>query len=268
MKLSEIYKIAEEIAPKKLSDEACQRLSLYDNSGILIDAGEDIEGAVFSLDLSFAAIEKAKRMGANLIVTHHPAIYGKMGEIRFDDEYLTGAKITECLKNSISVIGMHLNLDFADGGTDECLMDGVVQAAKGEKGTPRIANVLSEGGYGRVYDLPEISLRELSENMRTVFSTNRILTYGEGEKKIRRAASFCGAGADAKEVLFALHSGADALISSDFKHHVITLATESGLAVIALTHYASENFGFKKYYQKICQRIDIPCVYHTDENLL
>ena len=104
MKLSEIYALANSVAPKSLSDEACRTYSFYDNSGILIDAGEDIKGVVFSLDLSFAAIEKAKETGANLIITHHPAIYGKIGDIRYDDEYLTGAKITACLKNSISVI--------------------------------------------------------------------------------------------------------------------------------------------------------------------
>ena len=267
MKLSEIYKIADEIAPKKLSDEACS-IGFYDNSGILIDTGEDIKKVLFSLDFSFAAIEKAIETGANLIVTHHPAIYGKLGEIRFDDEHLTGAKVTKCLKNSISVISMHLNLDFADGGTDESLMEGILLSLNSEEKNVTVMTQVVEGGYGRVYDVNPTPLKILAENMKTTFSTNRILVYGEEEKIINRIASFCGAGANEKEILFALKSGADAVVSSDFKHHVLTMALESGLSVVALTHYASENYGFKKYYQKICQRIEIPCVYHTDEELL
>ena len=105
------------------------------------------------------------------------------------------------------------------------------------------------------------------ENMKKEFSSNRILFYGAGERKIRRAASFCGAGGDEEGVAFAQKTGADVIISSDFKHHVITMAQESGLAVIALTHYASENYGFEKYYKKIRERVKIPCVYHTEDKL-
>ena len=270
MKLSEIYKVADGIAPKKLSDEACA-IGYYDNSGILIDTGDEIKKVLFSLDFSFSAIEKAMEQGANLIVTHHPAIYGKLGELCFDDEHLTGAKVVKCLKNSISVISMHLNLDFAIGGTDESLMEGISRSAdskSNEWSEPSVMTRLSEGGYGRSYAVKEIDLKTLTENMKKVFSTNRILVYGDGEKKVRRIASFCGAGANEKEVLFALDSGADVIVSSDFKHHVITMARELGLAVIALTHYASEDYGFKKYYEKISQRLDVPCVYHTDEELL
>ena len=54
-------------------------------------------------------------------------------------------------------------------------------------------------------------------------------------------------GADEEAVAFAVKNGADVIVSSDFKHHVLTLANEKGIAVIALTHYASENYGFKKY---------------------
>ena len=57
MKLSEIYQIADSLAPKALSDEYCAKYGAYDNSGILLDTGEEIRSAVFSLDLSFLAIE-------------------------------------------------------------------------------------------------------------------------------------------------------------------------------------------------------------------
>jgi putative NIF3 family GTP cyclohydrolase 1 type 2 len=114
----------------------------------------------------------------------------------------------------------------------------------------------------------EITLESLVAKAKEVFNTNRILFYGNKEKVIRRAASFCGSGGDEEGVAFAQKTGADVMISSDFKHHVITMAQESGLAVIALTHYASENYGFEKYYKKIRQQVGIPCVYHTDENLL
>ena len=271
MRIDEFYKIADELAPKALSDEYCRLYGAYDNSGILLDTGEDIRGAVFSLDFSFAAIEKAIGAGANLIVTHHPAIYGKIGDIRVSDFEPLNKKIVKCLKNGISVISMHLNLDGAENGTDESLAQGVARAAGDEalkKEGVAIMQPLTGGGYGRAYDVRGIALARLAKNLQDELESERILFYGDGEKTIKRVASFCGAGADERAVEFAVKEGADALISADIKHHVVALALECGLSVIALTHYASEHYGFKKYYQKICQRANLPCVYHTDEALL
>ena len=81
MKLSEVYKIADEIAPKRLSDEYCRNVNGYDNSGLLIEACDEVKGILFSLDLTNAAIDEAIANGVNLIITHHPVIYGKIDHI-------------------------------------------------------------------------------------------------------------------------------------------------------------------------------------------
>ena len=270
MQLSEIYKIADAIAPKRLSDEICQNPDWYDNSGILLDAGEEIQGILFSLDWSLEAVDAAIAAGANLIVTHHPAIYGKLANARYDDESMTGKKLVKCLRNGISVISMHLNLDLADGGTDESLMQGIMRSAGSNDGAGKaeILHSVSAGGYGRAYDVPRIALKTLAENMKKTFSTDRVSVYANGVETVMRVASFCGGGADEASVLFAKRQGANAIVSSDFKHHVLTLARESGLAVITLTHYASENYGFEKFYEKIRRQVEIPCFYHTDYALL
>lgn len=268
MKLSEMYALLNDLADKSLSDEYCARFHAYDNSGILVDCGEEIKGVLFTLDLTYAAIDEALKRGANLIVTHHPVIYGKIGDIRVGDDALLGGKLVKCLRNGISVVSMHLNLDVAKGGIDESLMTGVRLAAGGGEGDADEMHALANGAYGRSYPVNEISLASLAENIKKQFSSDRVVYYGDGNRKIRRAASFCGAGGDEEGVAFAKKTGADVMISSDFKHHVLTMAQESGLAVIVLTHYASENYGFQKYYEKICRQVEIPCVYHTDENLL
>ncbi len=267
MKLSEVYEIANEIAPKRISDEMCEKYGWYDNSGILVDVGEEITGILFSLDLSAAAIDEAIAKGANLIITHHPAIYGKISRIDYFDEGLLGKKLITCIRNGISVIAMHLNLDAAEGGIDESMMQGVALAAGG---TPKLYAkqlVMTEGAYGRVYEIEKISLNALAQGLKSVFSTARVEVYGE-EKTLSRVASFCGSGADEKAIAFAVAEGAEIMISADFKHHVLALALERGLSVITLTHYAAESYGFKNYYEKISRRVSIPCVYHEDRDLL
>lgn len=280
MKLSDIYQIADKIAPVCLSHEYCKNYDAYDNSGILVDTGDDIEGILFTLDLSLAAIDEAIEQGANLIITHHPVIYGKISHVCEWDPL--GKKLVKCIKNGISVISMHLNLDLAAGGTDESLMQGICLAAGGKHadGMGSMHAVLVEplgnnqplrGTYGRVYDIPPCSLKDLAIGLGKEFSTERVLYYGDKDRTIKRVASFCGAGVDEEAISYALDNEgneADVIVSSDFKHHLISQALEEGLAVIILTHYASENYGFKNYYEKIRRQVKIPCIFHTDNNLL
>lgn len=276
MLLSEVYQIADEIAPKALSDEMCAKYGFYDNSGLLVEAGENVHSILFSLDFSEGAVARAIEEKVDLIITHHPAIYGKIGDICLDNPL--GKKLVRCLQNGISVISMHLNLDTAKGGTDESLRDGILHVCSKMTGAGTSLNtnslneiyqvLLTQGAYGRVYNVPEITENALVEGLREEFKTSRVLLYGTGERKINRVASFCGAGADEGAIMFAKANGAEVIISSDFKHHLLTMAQEMGVSVVVLTHYASEDYGFKEYYKKICQRTGLRCVYHTDTNLL
>ncbi len=267
MKLNEIYKIADSIAPKRLSDEYCAASGAYDNSGVLLDAGDEIVGILCALDFTESAVDKAIALGANLLITHHPAIYGKIGDIRVGEPL--GRKIIQCIQNGISVISMHLNLDCAIDGIDESLMQGVrlASGAKREAAGFEILHKISQGGYGKAYDVEEIALGKLVENINKEFETERTLVYGDRNKKIRRVASFCGAGGDVESVDFAKECGADLFISSDVKHHILIYAKEMGLATAVLSHAAAETYGFKKYYEKIRRAVDLPCEWHADDLL-
>ena len=121
MKLKEIYAEIDARYPKRLSDDYVAAYGGHDNSGILIDPGREIGGAVFSLDLSQGAIDAAERAGANLIVTHHPAIFFPVSSLRADEPL--GARLLRAVGLGIGVISMHLNLDCAPGGIDERTSD-------------------------------------------------------------------------------------------------------------------------------------------------
>ena len=268
MKVNQIYSVIEKIAPKCLSDEYCALYDAYDNSGILVDTGEEINSVLFSLDFSLSAVQQAIENNAKLIVTHHPAIYGKIADICVGDFEPLGSKLNLCIKHGISVISMHLNLDCASGGIDESLQQGVLQATATDKTQTTIMHPVKDSGYGRVYQITPTNLDILVKNLQTVFTTKRVSLYKNGNSTVKKVASFCGGGADEQAVRFAVEQGADAIISSDFKHHILALAREKGLSVIALTHYASENYGFYQFYKKISQSIEIPSEYFTDEELL
>ena len=276
MNVKELFNVINEIAPKSLSDEYCEKYSAYDNSGVLIDTGAEVVGVCFSLDFSFDAIDCAVKNGANVLVTHHPAIYGKIGDIAVSETNPLKEKLIACIQKGISVISMHLNLDCAKDGIDEMLAQAIMRAT-GETDDTRICaeiekatvmHPLCVGGYGRVYPVKESTLNGLVAGLKKELNAERVTVYGEEEKKIARVASFCGGGADEQAVAFAIQTGADAVISSDFKHHIITTLTERGVAVIALTHYATETYGFEKFYQKISRKIALSCYYCKEEKYL
>ncbi len=255
MKLKEIYEAADGLAPFALSEEYIQR-GAYDNSGVMLDCGREIGGVLFSLDLSLAAAEEAKKRGCNLIFTHHPAIWEGV-------KHLDGAHtpaLFACVKEGISVLSAHLNLDAAEGGIDECLMRGL-----GGKQPLAVMETLSRGGYGRVYDVPPCTAEAFAAHVRQEFGTERIVLYGQNP--VKRVASFCGGGFSAEALSFALAQGADTLVSSDAKHHLLAEAAERGANVLLLTHYAAESYGFARFAARMAEKLSVPCVFYADERL-
>lgn len=252
-----VLKILEEVAPLKISDDFCKKFKMYDNSGVIINCGREVDGALFSLDLSEAAVNEAIKRGYNLIVTHHPAIYG--GIDRFDLPCDAHARaLAACLKNDISVISMHLNMDAAPDGIDSFLM-------KGLGGTEcRILATVEGGGYGRVYGVQPVDFNLFVKNLSKEFSTEPLL-HGKDERTVKKVASFCGAGGDDDAVAFAKQNGADVVVSSDLSHHRIVELVESGIAVVQITHYAAESYGFGKIYDKIKNKLNVPLSFFFDE---
>jgi dinuclear metal center YbgI/SA1388 family protein len=260
VKLNELLKTLEEIAPVSLSDEFCQKCGAYDNSGIIIDSDNDVNGVLFSLDFSLGAITEAKKRGINTIVTHHPAIYHGITRLHTQTDPLAMA-IEKCIKAGISVISMHLNYDSAPLGIDYYLMRGL----GGEEEETMIH--LSLGGYGRAYDVEPTTFAKYVEKVKTEFDSDKILVYGNPKKVISRVASFCGAGADEQAIEFSAEQKVDLFVSSDLKHHQITDLLARGINVLQLTHYASEIYGFKRIVQKINEKLTVPTCLYRDKGL-
>lgn len=259
MTVEEVFSFLENnVAPVKLSDDFCAKYKMYDNSGIVINCGQPVTGALFSLDLSAAAAEEAVKLGYNLIVTHHPAIYG--GVSRFDLATNPHSRaLATCLKHGISVISMHLNWDAAPHGIDYYLMRGLGGA------DCKVLCDIQGGGYGRVYEIAPVTKAEFLKSISQNFNTQRAVCHGSAEGQVKKVASFCGAGCDDNSIAFAKAQKVDVFVSSDLKHHQICELVESGITVIQLTHYSAENYGFNQIYQNIKTKLQTPSSYFFDE---
>lgn len=262
MKPNDMLALLEKIAPVSLSDEFCKKYGMYDNSGIIINCGEEIRGALFTLELSRKAVEEAKANGFNIIVTHHPAIYGGINRFDIEDDPQAAA-LADCIKNGISVISMHLNFDAAPEGIDFNLMRGL-----GGENAEKIYMPVTGGGYGRVYAVKPQSFKTYADCCAKEFSSARVLAYGDKARQVKKVASFCGAGCNEKAIAFAKLNGADVFVSSDMKHHEILALLEAGINVLHMTHYAAENYGFEKIYLKLEKQLKVPSKYFTYTELL
>ena len=93
----------------------------FDNVGILAGSAEaPARNCLLALDITDEVIDEAVSIGADLIVSHHPLIFHELKSVVAED--LVGRKIIKLIKNDISAICMHTNLDIAQGGVNDALM--------------------------------------------------------------------------------------------------------------------------------------------------
>lgn len=257
--INALLTILDKLSPLSLSDAMVARGD-YDNSGLLVKSGDKAEKILFSLDLSDASVTRAIRYGCDTVVTHHPAVYSPIKRLSCDDSVC--APLLQTIKKGMNVISMHLNLDIADYGIDTCLCEGL-----GAKNYKILDKVTELNGYGREFDIEPIKLKDFVRNAKKVFDTDKIMIYGKKDAVIKKAASFCGGGSSvAEKCVSEKLTDAELIVTSDMPHHVIKSLVENGKFVMIMPHYASEEYGFKKYYLKaaaeICGRAE---TYYFDD---
>ena len=115
MKLKSLIKKIEAKYPTNLAYD-------WDNVGLLVgDAEEEIDKVLVCLEANEAIVEEAINNNVNLIVTHHPFIFGKMKKITTSD--FKGKLIHKLIKNNIAVYSMHTNFDIAFDGLNDYFME-------------------------------------------------------------------------------------------------------------------------------------------------
>lgn len=259
--LKEIYNLIDKEAPFSISKTMLEK-GYYDNSGIIIEEHSYAKKILFSLDLSVKAVSTARRLGCDTVVTHHPAIYHAIKDVREDSE---NQAVLLAVKYGINVISAHLNLDLATDGIDASLC-----AALGGAEYRIIDFIDGTLGYGREFALGGVTLNEFVRKVKVALGTRRVLVYGNRNGRLNFGASFCGGGSsEAQNVVFTGKTKADVIVTSDVPHHVIKNIVEKGKNLVVITHYSAENYGFKKFYEKMKERfIGIDCLYFEDKRFM
>ncbi len=110
MYLHQILRELELLAPPALQES-------YDNAGLITgNRDSDITGALVCLDCTEAIVEEAMQKGCNLIVAHHPIVFGGLKKIT-GRNYVERV-IIKAIKNDIAIYAIHTNLDNVSEGVN------------------------------------------------------------------------------------------------------------------------------------------------------
>jgi len=110
--LSEILEVMEAIAPAHLALEG-------DPIGLQIACDPKVTKVLIALEVDPRVVGEAKKVGANLIICHHPLIYRKLDKIIGAD--FAEVVAIEAIRQEVGVFVAHTNLDCAPEGVNDVL---------------------------------------------------------------------------------------------------------------------------------------------------
>ena len=218
MKVADIFNFLNTLYP-------CETACDFDNVGLLVgDEQAEVSKALICLDCTVAALKKAIEEKCQLIITHHPIIFSPIkkltsGDIRF-----------ELIKNGISVISMHTNMDIADSGVTDFLCKII--------GLENIETFTASDGFLlRKGETPPLLPNDFALQIKGKLGGS--VKFNDSDKKISKVLVCSGSGGDFTEDVIA--SGCDALVTSEIKHHQFLKATELEISVFDAGHFNTED---------------------------
>ena len=198
----------------------------YDNAGHLVGSLDStVTGIVVCLDCTEETVSCAVENDANLIVSHHPVIFDPLKKVT--DESI----VYRLIRNDISVISAHTNLDQADGGINETLAKVI-----GLENIERVTD--SEGFVYRIGETKEpVSADDFAKEVSEKLSLP--VKYVGTNSHIKRVAVCSGSGGSMLGEV--AQTGVDAFVTADVKHDVFLDAHSIGMVLLDAGHFNTED---------------------------
>ncbi|QJA06261.1 Nif3-like dinuclear metal center hexameric protein [Thermosulfurimonas marina] len=238
--VEDICQWVEEWAPAGWAEE-------WDNVGLQFGSlRAPVRHLGLALELTPAVAKWVREEKIDCLLTHHPVFFRPLKRLSAEDPW--EALILGLIREGVTVVSYHTNLDVAPGGVTEALGKGLGlrmgEPLRPRKEDPRV-------GLGRLAEVPEpLSLAELAERLARLVKAP-VFLVGEGELRLRRVALCAGSGMDLLPEV--LQNQAQAFITGDVKHHAARVAEVSGVALVVSDHYALEEYFWQKLARKIAQ---------------
>ncbi|MFC4133253.1 Nif3-like dinuclear metal center hexameric protein [Hamadaea flava] len=204
----------------------------WDRVGLVLgEPTARVERVLCVVDVVPETARQALDLGVQLIVSHHPLLFRGVSSVA--PTTYAGRIVHDLIRGGVALHVAHTNADVAPDGVNEALAD-LFGLTDRELMTPE--------GIGRVGTLPTpLPLRELTKKAAEVLPVTAwgVRAAGDPDRMISRLAVSSGSGAE--HLADVAVTGADAVVTSDVKHHYASEHIASGgPAIIEAAHWATE----------------------------
>ena len=230
--VKEIYEFINSIAPFDIQES-------FDNAGFLVGRKDrEVRRILVALDITHEVAEEAARLGAELIVAHHPVIFNPVKSVI--DRTPTGEILLALIENKIAAICAHTNLDAARGGVNDCLAKALELTEIGQLCQAGVDTQGRPYGIGRVGTVhrPGLSAREYAAFVKERLNAANVRFVGGG-KPVQRVA--VGGGACGSMLEDVVAQGCDTFVTADLKYNQFLDAKALGLNLLDAGHFPTEN---------------------------
>ncbi len=217
MTVQDVYLAMEAMAPFATQES-------WDNSGLLVgDKQTEVTGVLVTLDITGGAIERARKLSCNVIVSHHPVIFSPL-------RHLPPTSIPYMLAQAdMAAVCSHTPLDLA-------VMNDLLAEKLAEVLPVEQKEDFAEPGKLLTLSRP-MSLLEVAQGAKETLGCTSVRVSAPWDDEAQRIAICTGSGAS---LLEDCEGVADCLLTGDVKHDRWYKAQELGLGLIDCGHYHTE----------------------------
>lgn len=242
VKINEIIQELERHFPPRLQES-------YDNAGYQLKSGIcDIERCLVSLDVTEEVVREAIDNGCQLIIAHHPMIFGR-GLMSITGATPVERAIQLAIRHQISIYCAHTNADSVPSGTSRVMMQRI-GIEKFSMLKP-ISGETIECGAGAIGELPQpADTMDFLYQLKAKFNCGAIRHTRPVKPQVRKIAVCGGSGSFLLQE--AIRQGADVFVSGDFTYHKYFEA-DGRILIADLGHFETE-IGIKDVFLDVLQK--------------
>ncbi len=220
-------------------------------NGVQVEHDGPVTRCAVAVDASLHTIDAAVASGANLLVVHHGLFWGGSQPLRGR----TFQRVRRLLAHDVAVYASHLPLDLHPTLGNNAIM-------------ARTLELTPSAGFAHFQSVAIGVMGDADVETSTLAARCDALARREGgrlvalgvtpHRRTRRWALCTGAGASSDTLREASSAGVDTLIVGEGPHHTAVEASELGIAVLYVGHYATETFGVRALGEEIERTFGIP----------
>jgi dinuclear metal center YbgI/SA1388 family protein len=206
------------------------------------DPAAEVSRVLFAVDPVQDVVDEAVRIGADLLVTHHPLyLRGTTTVAPVGPAGFKGRVVHDLIRGGVALLVAHTNADRADPGVSDALAAALDLRVTGPL-VPDPADPAGRRGLGRLceLDVPLTLAQFAARAARDLPATaGGLRVAGDPDTPVRTVA-VCGGSGDS---LFAevRAAGVDAFVTADLRHHPASEARQAGPpALVDAAHWATE----------------------------